>query len=429
MDRKEFGVKEFQHLALALGLGLIVGMQREWVSKYAGIRSFPLITLLGALSAMAAERFQGWVIAAAVIALAMLISFENFFQVQRGKLGIGITTDAAAFVMFFVGVILVLGYTVPATAVAGTVALLLHWKKPLHGFVDRFGEEDVQAIMRLILIALVILPLLPNRAFDSFGVINPFEIWLRVVLIVGISLGAYMAYKLLGARVNILLGGILGGLISSTATTASYARNTRQYPETAPAAAIVIFIASTVAFGRVIFEIIVVAPGFIGATVPPILVMMALMAVVSGVHHIWLRPGGQELARDKPPSDMKAAIGFGLLYAVVVLAVAIGKDHFGERGLYGVAALSGLTEMDAITLSSASLMQKGELSADVGWRLIMVGAMANLVFKGIAVALLGNRRLTWRMMLLFASALAIGGLILYFWPPVAEVITLAEQAG
>ena len=146
-------MKEFQHLALALGLGLIVGIQREWASKYAGIRSFPLITLLGALSAMAAIHFDGWVIAAAMVALAMLIIFENYLQVRAGRSDIGITTDAAAFVMFFVGVILALDYTASATAVAGTVALLLHWKKPLHGFVKRIGEEDVQAIMRLILIA------------------------------------------------------------------------------------------------------------------------------------------------------------------------------------------------------------------------------------------------------------------------------------
>ncbi len=422
-------MKEFQHLALALGLGLIVGIQREWASKYAGIRSFPLITLLGALSAMAAIHFDGWVIAAAMVALTMLIIFENYLQVRAGRSDIGITTDAAAFVMFFVGVILALDYTASATAVAGTVALLLHWKKPLHGFVKRIGEEDVQAIMRLILIALVILPLLPNRAFDPFGVINPFKIWLMVVLIVGISLGAYMAYKLLGARGGILLGGILGGLISSTATTVSYARNTRQYPETAPAAAVAIFVASTVVFGRVIFEIAVVAPELLSVTVPPLLVMMALMALANGVLFLWTRPGGQNLSQDKPPSDMKAAIGFGLLYAVVVLAVAVGKDHFGERGLYGVAALSGLTDMDAITLSSAQLMQKGELSADVGWRLIMVGTMANLVFKGIAVAVLRNRHLAWRMAFLFAIALAIGGLILYLWPSVTGAGAVAASAG
>jgi len=157
--------------------------------------------------------------------------------------------------------------------------------------------------------------------------------------------------------------------------------------------------------------------------------MMALMALVSGALYLWTCPGGQNLSQDKPPSDMKAAIGFGLLYAVVVLAVAVGKDHFGERGLYGVAALSGLTDMDAITLSSAQLMQKGELSADIGWRLIMVGTMANLVFKGIAVAVLGNRHLAWRMGFLFAIALAIGGLILYVWPSVAGAGAVAANAG
>lgn len=415
-EREGSGVKEFQHLGLALGLGLIVGMQREWASKYAGIRTFPLITLLGTLSAVAALRFDGWVVGAAAVALAMLIIFENYRRTKGGKSEMGLTTDTAAFVMFFVGVILALDYTAPGIAVAGTVALLLHWKKPLHGFVKRIGEEEVRAIMRLILIALVILPLLPNRAFDPFGVINPFKIWMMVVLIVGISLGAYMAYKLLGARVGIILGGILGGLISSTATTVGYARNTKPYPEAAPAAAVVIFIASTVVFGRVIFEIAVVAPGIMAAMVPPLLVMMVLMAAANGVAFFWTRPGEENVLPSKPPSDLRTAIVFGLLYTVVVLGVALAKDHFGQRGLYVVAALSGLTDMDAITISTAQLVETGELAADIGWRLILVGTMANLVFKWVAVVLLSNRFLARRVAVLFSSALLIGGAILYLWP-------------
>jgi uncharacterized membrane protein (DUF4010 family) len=300
--------------------------------------------------------------------------------------------------------------------VAGAVALLLHWKKPLHGFVKRIGEDDVQAIMRLILIALVILPILPNQAYDPFGVLNPFKIWLMVVLIVGISLGAYMAYQLLGARVGILLGGILGGLISSTATTVSYARHTKQYPQAAPAAAAVVFIASTVVFGRVIFEIAVVAPGIMPTTVPPLIAMMGLMAGANAVVFFWMKPGEKGIPQEKPPSDLKAAITFGLLYAVVIFGVAVAKDYFGESGLYAVAALSGLTDMDAITLSTAQLVQKGDLDADIGWRLIMVGAMANLVFKGIAVAVLSNANLAKRVAVLFGIALAFGALILLFWP-------------
>lgn len=414
-------MKEFQQLGLAVGLGLIVGMQREWVAKYAGIRTFPLITLLGTLSAMAAIRFDGWVVAAAAIVLAMLIIFENYLRTASGKSEMGLTTDAAAFVMFFVGVILVLNHTAPAIAVAGAVALLLHWKKPLHGFVKRIGDQDVQAIMRLILIALVILPLLPNRSFDPFGVINPFKIWLIVVLIVGISLGAYMAYKLLGPRVGILLGGILGGLISSTATTVSYARNTRQQPNAASAGALVIFIASTVVFVRVIFEIVLVAPGILLATAPPLLVMMGMMAATSAGVFFWTRPDEKGFSQEKPPSNLKIAITFGLLYTVVVYGVAVAKDHFGDRSLYGIAALSGLTDMDAITLSTAQLVERGELSSDIGWRLILVGAMANLVFKGIAIAILGNRTLTKRVVVLFAIALVIGALILYFWPSQAFI--------
>jgi uncharacterized membrane protein (DUF4010 family) len=143
---------------------------------------------------------------------------------------------------------------------------------------------------------------------------------------------------------------------------------------------------------------------------------MILMAAVNRAVFFWTRPGEKGIPQEKPPSDLRAAITFGLLYTVVLFGVAAAKDHFGDRGLYAVAALSGLTEMDAITLSTAQLVQKGELSVDIGWRLILVGAMANLVFKGIAVAFLGNRYLTRRIAGLFAVALVIGALILYLWP-------------
>jgi uncharacterized membrane protein (DUF4010 family) len=286
----------------------------------------------------------------------------------------------------------------------------------LHGFVDRIGEGDLRAFVRFVLIALVILPLLPNRAYDIYGVVNPFEIWLMVVLIVGISLAAWVVYKLMGPRVGTVLAGVLGGFISSTATTVSSARRGRHDPSAAPAAALVIMLASTVVFVRVLVEIAAVAGGLFGSIAPPLAVMMIYMLLISLATLVRVRRELQPPEEHEAPSNLGAAILFGALYAAVLFAAALAKEHFGPEGLYVVAGLSGLTDMDAITLSSAKLVEAGHIDPGTGWRVILVGALANLAFKGGAVAVLGSPRLKRRMAFLFGLTIAGGVAILAVWP-------------
>jgi uncharacterized membrane protein (DUF4010 family) len=334
----------------------------------------------------------------------------------RDKQAAGLTTGIAALVMYTVGAALGYQQTALGLIVGGGVAVLLQWKESLHSFVQRIGETDMRAIFQLVVIALVILPVLPNENFGPYGVLNPFEIWLTVVLIVGISVGGYIAYKFLGAKAGTLLGAVLGGLISSTAATVSYSRRSRRAPETASMAAFVIMVASTIVFGRVVFEIAVVAPEILIQVVPPLAVMTAAMgAIAAGLY--WMRRGeAEQLPVDEDPSQLKAAIVFGLFYASVLFAVAAAKEHFDSRALYAVAALSGLTDMDAITLSTAQLIKRQELSVDTGWRMILVGAMSNLIFKCAAVAVLGHRKLLLRVSTAFGVSLFVGVLLLVLWP-------------
>jgi uncharacterized membrane protein (DUF4010 family) len=282
--------------------------------------------------------------------------------------------------------------------------------------VGRFSEPDVRAIFNLVLIALVILPVMLNRSYGPYGVLNPFEIWLIVVLIVGISLGGYIAYKFFGARAGTLLGGILGGMISSTATTVSYARRTRHAPEAVGLAAFVITVASTIVFGRVIFEIAVVAPELLSKVAPPLVVIMLVMGVLALATY-WTRGGeAEQVPLDKDPAQLTAAVLFGLMYAVILFAVAAGRQWLDDRGLYLVAVISGLTDVDAITLSTAQMIKRGELEVDTGWRMILLGSLSNLVFKGAAVAVLGHRQLLRRVSIVFGIVLACGVLLLLFWP-------------
>jgi uncharacterized membrane protein (DUF4010 family) len=215
----------FQRLGIALGLGLIVGLQRERSgSPLGGFRTFPLVTLLGGLSGLLGGTSGGWVVAAAWLSLAVVIAVGHVENPQEKG---GITTEIAMLLMFAVGAYCLSGHVAVATAVGGTVAVLLHLKPQMHSLAKRLADPDFQAIMQFVLITFVFLPILPDKGYGPFDVLNPFKIGLMVVLIVGISLGGYIIYKLLGANAGTLAGGVLGGLISSTATTVSYSRRTQ----------------------------------------------------------------------------------------------------------------------------------------------------------------------------------------------------------
>ncbi len=416
-------------LGIALGLGLLIGLQREWTHKrMAGIRTFPLVALFGGLCGVAAGEHGGWIAAAGLIATVALTLLANLSSRRgRGARGddadledqedrVGLTTEFALLLTFTIGLVAVLGYRLEATVCAGTVMVLLQVKKALHRAIRRFGEGELREIARLVLAALVILPLLPNRDMGELGVINPFEIWLLVVLIVGVSLAAYLAAKFLGGRKGAVVSGIFGGLISSTATTVSAARRSKASPDASRAFALIAMIASAVVFGRVMVEV-VLAGGEAGRPMLlPLGTMMAWMVAVSAVMARFSHVEADTSIDEDAPSEFKAAIVFALLYVAVLAGVAFAKERLGEGGLYTVAALSGLTDMDAITLSTAKLVKDQHLEASTGWRLILVGGCANLVFKALMVALIGSRRMLMPVALVFALSLA-GATVLWFaWP-------------
>jgi uncharacterized membrane protein (DUF4010 family) len=407
----------FQQLGLALLLGLLVGLQRERAQPtVAGIRTFALVTVFGTVCAWLGSRYGEWIVAAGLLGIAALFVTGYFARLRAGDADAGLTTEVAGILMYGIGAYLVVGSLAAAVVCGGAVAVLLQWKQPLHRFVAGMGEQDVTAIMQFVLITLVILPVLPNRTYGPFAVLNPFKLWLMVVLIVGIGLTGYVLYKWLGARAGALLSGLLGGLISSTATTVSFARRAKENPATAGAAVLVVVLAAATVFGRVLVEIATVAPGNFARLAWPLVTMLGVAGLVAAWSYLQARQQPGQLGEQQNPAELKSALVFGVLYAVILLAVAAAKQYLGAGGLYVVAIVSGLTDMDAITLSTAQLVEDGRLVADIGWRLILVASLANLVFKaGLMVALAGwplGRRVAGR----FGLALLGGILILWLWP-------------
>ncbi|HMV59795.1 MAG TPA: MgtC/SapB family protein [Agitococcus sp.] len=404
-----------QILATAFGLGLLVGLQREKAeSALAGIRTFPLISLMGAMTGLVAQHFGGWILASGFITLAIVILSAKFALFKSNQ-DLGITTEVAALLMYIVGAYLTFGDATIAIVVGALTAVLLQMKDVLHDFVRKMGERDILAIMRFVAIALVILPILPNQNYGPFHVLNPYDIWRMVVLIVAISLMGYAAYKVFKDKAGTLLAGILGGLISSTATTVSYARNTKTLPETSSLAALAIMLASTVSVIRVTLAFMVVSPSATSVIAPPLLTLFAIMVVICVA--LYFSRSGETHTMPEPdnPAELTSAIVFGLLYGGIIFAVAAAKEMFGQQSLYLIAMISGLTDVDAITLSTGRLVEGQRLEAHTGWQLVMIAIMANLVFKWGAVAVLGNKVLLKKLTVIFGAAFMVGLGILAGW--------------
>jgi uncharacterized membrane protein (DUF4010 family) len=406
-----------QQLAVSFGIGLLLGLQRERAeSSIGGIRTFPLIAIFGTVCALLGKTFGGWMVAAGLLALVAIVVYSNFAKIKSGDIDPGMTTEVAALLLYGLGAYVVIGSMVVTVVVGGAMAVLLQFKKPLHALAGAIGERDMRAIMQFVLLSLVILPVLPHQDFGPYGVWNPFQIWLMVVLIVGISLTGYIAYKCLGARRGTLLAGVLGGLISSTATTVSYARRTVENIKLVNLATVVIVIASCISLGRVLVEMAAVAPVAFASMAPPVAAILAVSIIAATAMFLWQPSGDAQMPEQKNPAELKPAFIFAAIYAVVLLAVAFAKEHFGSAGFYSVAIVSGLTDMDAITLSSARLVESGHTDPSTGWHAILIAAMSNLMFKFRTVSLLGHRLLTLRIGAVFGLILICGAVVLWFWP-------------
>jgi len=407
----------FQRLGLAAALGLLVGLQREHVgTNLAGIRTFPLFTVFGTLCALLAGTFGSWLVAVGLVSMCALLVTGNVLKRSEPQEASGLTTEIAAMVMFALGAYLVHGHMVVAVVVAGSLAVLLHLKPQMHALVKRIEANDFKAVMQFVLISLVILPLLPDQTYGPYHVLNPRNVWWMVVLIVGIELGGYVLLRLAGERTGTLLGGVLGGLVSSTATTVAFARRAREAPGSASFAALVVMIASTTALVRVLIAAAVVAPVALAHIALPIGVLLASMLLTVSVQFVATTRQAVELPRAGNPAELRPALFFAAIYACVTIGIAAARDWLGDSGLYLVALISGLTDMDAITLSMSQLMQQNNMTVDLGWRLIVIAALSNLVFKGAAAWSLGGTALGRRVAVLFSIPLVVGIVLVVAWP-------------
>jgi len=410
----EHGLEHLPKFAIALVIGLLIGTERELSpSSKAGIRTFALVSLFGTLAGLIADASQsGWIIAiGAVMVGAMMISA---YQKEDAGGDSGSTTVVTVMVAYCLGVMVWYGHGQVAAMLAIVTTILLYFKAELHGVTHGLTRTDLVSIFQFAVVSLIILPILPDTNYGPYGTLNPRQIWLMVVLVSGVSLAGYLALRIFGERYGAPLLGVLGGLVSSTATTVVYSRNGREHPEIARLAVIVILLANLVVMARLMLVTAVVA-----IDVLPVLATVlgtGLALGLAGTLVFWPRDesaNGSPLPKISNPTELRTALSFGALYAVVLLFAAWLSEIAGTRGLYFAALVSGLTDVDAITLSSLRLYELGSLSKVEAVNAIGIAVLSNIAFKLGIVFTLGGSALGWLVLrsMLFVVAGVSGALL------------------
>jgi len=384
------------HFATSLAIGLLIGLERERnPSAKAGLRTFALVALFGTLAAMLSDKTDSpWFLATGLLITGSMI-IAAYFRTKDTKDDSGVdpgtTTVAAIMVCYGLGAIVWYGDTTLAIMLAIVTTMLLYFKTELHGITQNLGRRDLVSILQFAVLTFIILPILPDENIGPYQTINLYQIWLMVVLISGVSLAGYVALRLVGEQRGAVLLGLLGGLVSSTATTLVYTKLSKSSQYFLQLAIVVIMIANLTVLIRLALVSAVVSPDILPKLLP---VLGSGLVMGIGATWYWWRRLSEHSDIPSPeisnPTELRTAASFGLLYAIVLVFAAWLSDIAGNSGLYAVAVISGLTDVDAITLTSLRLFELGKLQDFEAVTAISLGVISNIFFKLGLIYFLGN---------------------------------------
>ncbi len=413
--------KIFYHLGVALAIGLLVGVERGWKERsaeegqrVAGVRTFGLIGLLGGVLAQLSARYGGVALGLGFIGLAA--SMTAVYAVNlRADRDVGMTGLISGMLTFVLGALAGTGEVAVASACAVVMTMLLTYKHELHSWVGALEAGELQAGMKLLLISVVLLPVLPDQGYGPWAALNPYAIWWMVVLIATISFVGYFAIKLGGPRRGAVFTGIFGGLASSTALTLHFSHLSRDDPELSRVLGLGILLACGTMFPRLL--LIAVLLNF--RLLEPLLIPLTVMAGIVYLPALfyWYRQTNLDTkgaSALKNPLELKSALAFGALLALVLLLGKGLRVWFGETGVLILATVSGIADADAITLS-LSRMSSVDLDVRIVTQGIVIAAAVNSLTKGAMAALIGGRSIGLRVGLPLLASAATGLFTTWWW--------------
>jgi uncharacterized membrane protein (DUF4010 family) len=408
------------NFAIAILIGALVGIDREKKKReessgvsMAGIRTFILFAALGAASAWLSTELDAiWIFICAFLSVSLLLVAAYIIQ-NRIHPDLGLTTEIAALIVFFLGGIALFGYRELAVALGIAVSAVLAYKQPIHGLVSKLARDDIYAGLKLLTATFIVLPVLPNRAIDPWGAINPYKTWLLAILISFLSLVGYVFTRWLGKNRGALFTGLFGGLVSSTAVTLSFSKDSHDKsrgPDAWSGLAAGLMLAWTVMFARILVEVLIVNRTIISELLIP---MITMGLIAASLAYVLYRQGKTPKAETKGtevklqnPFRLTSAVKFALVFTIVLLAVKFVEQNFSGQGYYVVAALAGLSDVDAITLSMADFAKRGGDSRIVVTS-IVIAAISNSLVKCGLVVVLGSG--LFRKWIAIATAIVLAG--------------------
>ena len=410
-------LQTFRDLGLALALGLLMGLERGWHMRYrddgertAGLRTFGLIGLFGGITGLLTEPAGLWLPALGLLGITILTSIAYFRHSGKSE-GIGLTTEIAMILTYVFGLAVMSGYATLAAAAAVVTTLLLSLKPTLHKIVKDLSEKEFYAAIKFLLISVVLLPILPDKTYGPWDSLNPYEIWWMVVLIAGISFIGYFAMKITGTRLGAVITGFFGGLVSSTAVTLSLSRFARRTQNMERALASGIVAACATMFLRILLIAAAVNPESIVHLAVPLISATALLYLTAFLY--WKTSPSRQTDNEvqlQNPFELGTALKFGGLLALIFVLAKGLKIWLDNTGLYILAAISGIADVDAITLS-VSRMSLGEISIETAVLSVLIAAGVNSLVKSGMALVIGGKKLGMLVSVALLGATATGALL------------------
>jgi uncharacterized membrane protein (DUF4010 family) len=383
-------------LATSLSIGLLVGLERGWQTREeedhhraAGFRTFALTGLLGGVAGALAQSFGPLVLAAAFVGFAA--AFIVFHALEaKAEENMSATGVVAGLLTFLLGAYAVAGEIRVAVAAAVAMTVLLALRTQLHGWVRTLTWAEIRAVLILLAMTFLLLPVLPDRPIDPWGAVNPRKIWMLAIMMAAISFGGYVAVRILGDRLGVVTAAIAGGLASSTATTLALSKLGRESPGSAPVLAAGILASSTVMVARVGVVAGIVNRSLVAPMLPPLIAAAAVLAVgalvLLGRRHSEDRAG----LTFANPLDLGTTLKLAAFIAVVLLATEIVREYIGDAGVLAVAALSGIADVDAVTISMSEFARV-EGRATLAVQAIALAVAVNTAAKSVMAWSVGGR--------------------------------------
>jgi len=379
-------------ILIALGIGLVIGIERETKRKtdshsFAGIRTFPLISLFGFLAAFIAGLSTIYVYIAMFCVFGILISIAYYLTARDGQQG-G-TTEITLILVFILGSLVFWGYLLLPAVIAVVILIFLALKAEFRAFANRVDQEDFYATIKFAIITVIVLPLLPDQVYPPLDVFNPRKIWYMVVLIAGISFIGYILFKLLGTKKGIQLLSLLGGVASSTALTLSFTSRSKEATALSRNFAGGIILASTIMFPRILLIIYVLNRNLGNILILPVVIFTITGLLIS--YGLWRKESKETIDDVKlsNPFKLMFAIKFGLIFALILIISKAAQVYFGNQGTYFTSFFAGLADVDAIALSITDLATN-TITLDVAFLAILIAFVSNTIVKMVISSFFGS---------------------------------------